>query len=372
MFHRLALCMMFAVPMACGSNAAQRSATSPSPTPTASNGLPQTTAYEVQANPQPSLAAGANVTAPDGMWTWIPVPETFCGNGNTTGFAVNLQSSSNALLILYDGGGACYDTLTCYELNTAANVATGYDATDFATDLPMLQGNYLISNRQDPNNPLANVNMAFIPYCTGDVHDGNQVVLYSKAPQATHHVGFRNGQIFTQLLAATLPHVTQVYLAGFSAGGFGATFHYADTQQTFPNVRIDLINDSGSSFPGIPAHASWGGMAPDTCPTCDQNDFTTFIEAISHGNPNSRLGILSYSQDTILPLFFNITTAQFTADLNNYATTLDTLPNTKYFFESGAGHVLLDDEGLTINGTSIATWLQRMVGGDPNWMSLKN
>ena len=363
--------MMPVVLMACGSSAAHPS-TSPTPTASGTTSTTATTAYTVQANPQPALAAGANVTAPDGVWTWIPVPEAFCGNGNTTGFAVNLNSSSNELLILYDGGGACYDTLTCYTLNTAANVASGYSANDFANDLPTLESNYLISNRQDPNNPLAQVNMAFIPYCTGDIHDGNQVVLYPKAPQATHHVGFRNGQVISQLLAATLPHTAHVYLAGFSAGGFGATFHYADTQQIFGDVRIDLINDSGSSFPGILAHPSWGGMAPSTCPTCDQNDFTTFIEAISHGNPNSRLGILSYSADTVLPLFFNITSAQFTADLNAYATTLDTLPNAKYFFENGAGHVLLDDENLAIGGTSLGTWIQQMVSDDPSWTSLKN
>ena len=276
--------------VACGSNSTPPStSSSPIPEPV---GISSTasSAYVVEANPQPALAAGATVSAPDSQWTWISVPEAFCGNGNTTGFAVNLKSTSHELLIVYDGGGACYDNLTCYVLKAASNVATGYDASDFAIDQPALESNLLLANRQDPNNPLANVNMAFIPYCTGDVHDGNQVVTYTGASQSTHHVGFRNGQVFTQLLAATLPGTEHIWVAGFSAGGFGATFHYADTQQAFPGVRVDLINDSGSSFPGIQAHASWGGMAPSTCPTCDQNDFTSFIEAISHGNPSSRPG----------------------------------------------------------------------------------
>ncbi len=355
---------------ACGSNAA-KPASSASPAPTGSS-TTATAAFTVEANPQPALATNANFTAPDSVWTWIPVPQTFCGNGNTTGFAVSLKPTSHELLIVYEGGGACYDSLTCYELNTASNVATGYGASDFMTDLPALESNYLITSRLDPNNPLAQVNMVFIPYCTGDVHDGNQVVTYTGATQATHHVGFRNGQVITQLLAATLPGLQHIWVAGFSAGGFGATFHYADTQQAFPGVRIDLINDSGSSFPKITAHASWGGMAPSTCPSCDQNDFTSFIEAISHGNPNSRLGILSYTTDTVLPLFFDITPAQFTTDLTAYETTLDALPNAKYFVKTGAGHVLLDDGTLTAGGTNIETWLRLMVTDDPAWASDKN
>lgn len=325
--------------------------------------------YVVDANPQTMPTSFSPITgANPNTWTWVPVADAVCANGNATGFAVNLVPNSNDLLIIYEGGGACFSALTCYALQTASYVTTGYDQNTFATEQSALEATFFVTNRQDPNNPFAAMNMAYIPYCTGDIHDGNQVVTYDGESHETHHVGFRNGQIFTRLLGATLPNVNHVWLSGFSAGGFGTVFHYPDTQSVFMGARVDLIDDSGSSFPGLGAYASWGEALP-TCASCNGNDFPSFVEAFSASSPNSRFAFLSYTQDTVLPRFFNISETQFTQDLNTYATTLNALPNAKYFFYSGSGHVLLDNEALTIGGEGIAPWLQQMVAGDPNWTS---
>lgn len=308
------------------------------------------------------------ITANTNTWTWVPVADAFCANGNSTGFAVNMASNSNDLLIIYEGGGACYDPFTCYVADAASYISTGYGETDFQTELASTTfADLFVANRQDPNNPFAAMNIAYIPYCTGDIHDGNQVVTYQGMKTETHHVGYRNGQIFTRMLQATLPNVNHVWVSGFSAGGFGATLHYTDTQTAFAGAQVDLIDDSGSAFPGFSGYPSWAPMYP-TCSGCEPNNFVTFVQAFSAANPNSRFGFLSYTTDTVLPTYFNITSTQFTQDLNTYATTLNPLPNVKYFFLQGSGHVLLINEGATINGETLPTWLQQMVSESNTWL----
>ena len=312
--------------------------------------------------------------APAAVWSWIDVPGAVCGNGSPTGFAVNLNPNSDRLLILYEGGGACYDALSCYVLHTAAYVTTGYNEETFRTnrgELERLQ-TFAVTDRQDPNNPFADISFAYIPYCTGDVHGGTNVIRYpGPYKQPIHHVGFLNGQLFTQVLAQALPQVQHVWVSGYSAGGFGATFHYADTQEQFPQARIDLIDDSGESFPDTPLHDSWGLNLPEDCDTCDRNNFASLVQYYSRTYPQSRFATLSYSDDRVLPLYFHLSKEQFAAKMRDYEAVLDALPNTRYFVFSGTGHVLMRKKNPVINDKTLAAWLTDMVNDEAEWQSYK-
>ena len=65
------------------------------------------------------LAAGADAGAPDAgppfggvperTWTWIPVDGMRCMNGSATGIGVSVDESSDQLMILLEGGGACFN-----------------------------------------------------------------------------------------------------------------------------------------------------------------------------------------------------------------------------------------------------------------------
>src|SRR2546430_2485329 len=44
------------------------------------------------------------LSATPGTWTWIDVPESKCQDGTPTGFAINVQDTSD-LFIFYEGGG---------------------------------------------------------------------------------------------------------------------------------------------------------------------------------------------------------------------------------------------------------------------------
>src|SRR5262245_37715913 len=72
------------------------------------------------------------IGAPEFAWTWIPFENSTCANGASTGIGVNLSSLSNRVAIFLAGGGACWDELTCYTLDTAAFIESGFGETEFA------------------------------------------------------------------------------------------------------------------------------------------------------------------------------------------------------------------------------------------------
>lgn len=334
-------------------------------------------------------AAPTPITAPDDTWTWVPFDNAFCADGTSTGIGVNLNSSSTRVLIYLEPGGACWSDITCYSLDLAVNFTTGYSESTFKTDLAMamspsgfdVTGGFW--DRSAPENPFADYNWVFVPYCTGDIHAGDNVVTYTdpKGPMTAHHVGYKNISAYLERLVPTFPKADRVILAGSSAGGFGAAVNWWQTQQAFGKIRVDLIDDSGTpmppdvettSNPDEPAQrAAWNVAAtlPKGCTAC-----ATRLDAIlGYYNsiyPDHRAALLSYTQDTVLPGFFGITQAAFTTGLQEEITTNFTPGATfKYFTNDAMGHVLWTDPQLTTGTVTLQQFLTQMVTDDASWAS---
>src|SRR2546423_10974885 len=63
---------------------------------------------------------GDPLTTTMNAWSWVDFPDSSCDDGSATGIGVN-QGSSNNLLVFMNGGGACWDYLTCFQINTAVH-----------------------------------------------------------------------------------------------------------------------------------------------------------------------------------------------------------------------------------------------------------
>jgi hypothetical protein len=101
---------------------------------------------------------------------WIQVKpggDTVCARGSEFSFFVH-SGTVNRLVVGFDGGGACWDTFTCSKANP-----TFTDSVDESDD-PNTQrdGVFDLTN---PENPFKDWFAVYIPYCTGDVHWGDQV-----------------------------------------------------------------------------------------------------------------------------------------------------------------------------------------------------
>jgi hypothetical protein len=84
--------------------------------------------------------------------------------------------------------------------------------------------------------------------------------------------------------------------------------------------------------------------------------------------PTHRGALLSYTQDSVLPTYYGITTSQFTTGLSEHVTNQFT-PNANLgaFLENTSGHVLFFDPTLTAGSKSLETWITQMVTDDPAW-----
>lgn len=318
------------------------------------------------------------IEAPEKTWTWVPFEDAHCANGSPTGIGVSLSSTSSHVLIYMMGGGACWNELTCYVLKSAVNIESGFGATEFDAVAPYLNGS--LFDRNDPDNPLADASFVLVPYCTGDLHAGaNAQAEYGG--KKTLHVGFQNMAAYLSRLSATFPTANHVLLSGSSAGGFGATFNWIATSEAFAAARVDLLDDSGPPLP--PPYlseslegqwrAAWNLNAtlPSDCAEC-MTDISALVDYHAMKMPNSRSGLLSFTQDGVIGQYLGISGAQVEEGLSVLAGAMAQYPNTKFYYTTGTDHVLLGKEqDISQNGVSLKKWIAALWTDDPTWDSVK-
>ncbi len=311
-------------------------------------------------------AIDALATSGDGAWQWHPVEDSACGDGSPTGFGLNVSAkASRSLAIFFQGGGACRDYFECYILHTAANL-DGYSEEHFRSDLETLV-TFPLNDRNHPGNPFAGMHLAWFPYCTGDLHAGHRVADYG-----AYHVGGDNTAKYIEALASRFARVKDVWLVGFSAGGFGAVLNWKVAQQAFRHATIHLIDDSGLAFADSSAvPEQWEVIeAPIDCDGCQQ-DMSRILPYIARRSPKSRVGWISYETDTTLPYFLSLARGDFREDLQTFAEEIDAsgLSNLAYFYAQGEGHVVsshADEDGFL---KQYIVWLGKMVKHDEGWES---
>ena len=167
---------------------------------------------------------------PARTWTWFDIPGAFCRDGSPAGFGLNLDPASRKTVFFLEGGGACFDAVTC--AGNPANI----------TSKSMSGG---IFDRTIAANPVAEWNQVYVPYCTGDVHSGNNPDGTVAGVGRQRFVGYANTRIFLETLAATFPDTARLLVTGASAGGFGAAANYGQAVRIFPSIPVNLVDDAG-------------------------------------------------------------------------------------------------------------------------------
>ncbi len=322
--------------------------------------------------PDPELGNPIEATA--GPWMWVDFPDSTCANGTSTGIAVNLSPSNGPVLIYLEGGGSCVDEQSCWIEPTAVNMASGYGQQDF--NASAMGGGFF--DRGDVDNPFRNASYVYVPYCTGDAHMGSNTPVYGST--TTHHSGYDNLGAFLARVVPTFPSATRVYLAGSSAGGYGAAYNWHRTQQMFGSIAVDLINDSG---PWLPAphlsesreqtwRSAWNLDAnwPAGCSEC-LDDLDAIYSFTAQQFPASRGALLSHVSDTIIASVFGL-------DGPGMAGALAALmikrfkphANLQGFIVAGDGHVLWNAPQTQHGDTTLMQWLTLMVDHDAGWTTV--
>jgi hypothetical protein len=313
-----------------------------------------------------------------GEWTWVPIAGAECEDGSPTGVAVSPGPGPD-LVVFLNGGGACWDYLSCavLDLATGGPFAEAEFAALRGTDLP---GSIL--DRALPGNPYADATLVFVPYCTGDVHAGSRVATYVGAggSRTWRHVGRLNLEALLPRLHATFPSPRRLVVTGASAGGFGALLTYDLFRRTWPSAAGVLVDDSGPPLAGQAVsplvidswRRSWGvdDLLGPLCGTPCQESFGPLLPAVAARWPADRLALLSSLRDAVIAGYFQLTGAELEAALRQTAeTVVAPLPGARVFLVPGDGHTMLGAPARFTQGVPLLEWLAQQASGDEGWTS---
>jgi hypothetical protein len=318
------------------------------------------------------------IHAPSNTWTWVDVGGSVCDDGSQTGIGVNRQADDK-LLIYFEGGGACGDYASCYQANTAAHGPFGAPELVLVAPSLSLSG---VLDRSAARNPFADYSLVYIPYCTGDLHAGDQIVTYSLLSDVRmyHHVGHTNALLALDRIVATWPNLKKLVVSGISAGGYGASANYIQFRARWPGASAYLVDDSGpllrmsdTSMLLETWFEKWGvyDWLGDVCPACN-TDISQLYPTLSATFPADRMALLSSLNDAVISGFYSKSSDVFQAELLALATmVIDPLPRFARFFVDGTSHTMLPvPEAFSTKGVDLWTWLTRMVSDDPAWATV--
>ena len=313
-----------------------------------------------------------------GVWTWIDFPDSSCDDGSPTGIGVSPGTGPD-LVVFLNGGGACWDYLTCYVLSTAARGPFGRPQFE-ALQATLLPNSFL--DRDLAGNPFREASMVFVPYCTGDIHGGDRVATYAGAggSRAYHHVGHANLVAFLRRVAVTWPSPRRLVLSGASAGGFGSVLNYETFRSLWPASRSYLIDDSGPPLEkGAVSqalldawYASWGldSVLDPLCGAACRTDLSAGLAAVARKYPQDRMALLSSVRDEVISGYYQIDGGQLEAALGALAAdVIAPAPNARFFFVSGSTHTMLGKPVAFVEGVPLLRWLEQQWTDDPAWTS---
>lgn len=325
------------------------------------------------------LPPGMAITATNESWTWVPFPDSHCGNGSPAGIGVNLTNRSNRVFVYMMGGGACWDDSTCYGLGTATNINVDYTEAQFNRDLSSYR-RLAAFDRTDMTNPFRDANFVFIPYCTGDVHGGDKVNVYDESmpERRTYHHGTRNVSLFLQRLMPTFATADRIWLTGSSAGGVGAMLNWPKFIAAFPSARVDVLDDGGQLCDANNGRArdwrrAWALPVPPDCPECATSLAANVVWMHRTYAAGRRSGLLATLQDSTLRGFYTTNATNFeTATRALLTQAYDPNPTTKYFVLPGSMHTFWGGYSTiaAADGTRLRDWITAWATDDASWSNV--
>ncbi len=176
-------------------------------------------------------------------WTRIePGGETICSRGTDYAFFVR-RGTVNKLVVGFDGGGACWDTISCSEQSPI------FSDSVTADDNPATMSDGILDFK-DPENPFSDWYGVFVPYCTGDIHWGDAVVTYPATgdyPEVTiYHKGFVNASAVMSWIYDHFAAPEVIFVTGVSAGSYGSLMFAPYLMDHYPESRAVQSGDSGA------------------------------------------------------------------------------------------------------------------------------
>ncbi|MBK7060456.1 MAG: hypothetical protein IPH51_08080 [Rubrivivax sp.] len=310
------------------------------------------------------------------------------------------KGKSRNLVIYLEGGGACWDDLTCtfpYDSRLPTGVPQFYSAAMASSEKPAQLGGLFNLNRSD--NPVKDWDMVYVPYCTGDLHSGTTTGTYINAghPAYQHlpgqfdirHQGFSNLMVVLDWVKRNVQAPARVLVAGSSAGGYGASINFPWVRTLFPAAQMRVLADAsqGVTTPnwdqGTPGRGSWQVQLPPWAINMNPAAVSgpELLRLAAQAHPDVRVAQFSTNFDLEQVQFYGVMkeyygpgsacpypvldwNRQMVSTMRSYA---QTLPNYRHYLAAGTYHTILTGNDFYTErtfGVAFNDWLGAMVAAD--------
>lgn len=293
-----------------------------------------------------------------------------CLDGSAYNMSTRDQQSDD-LVIFLEGGGGCWSEL-CLANETAEPGVPRRGILD-----PDLAGN-----------PLANANVAYFPYCDGSLFAGDvdhTEADYGKPNNIEYQRGLKNLSAGLDVTVGTFPNPSRIILAGNSGGAFGTIFALPLVRQLYPDVPIEVINDSGLGVAVddnpdfiLGRIEDWNavGFFPENgCPDCLVNGhMTEYFRWQMQEDPNFRLAMLTSKQDFVIgTVFLGVGNTAFETSVLRELPAIETFAEGRMrsWIQNGSAHTFIQrDVTATAGGVTALDWLSAFLDRrDDDWQS---
>jgi hypothetical protein len=263
--RRLAVALLTAVAIAsaCGgdtTNAGTTTSTTPEPTITTST----TTAAPTTAAPTTVPESSTTTTtttepATTGEWVVHDADGCVCADGSDYQY-LTWAGDPDKVVIFLQGGGACFTAETC-EIGGPAQSFSH----DIVADLEAARSGGFrrgLFDFDNPENPVGDWSVIYLPYCTGDVFLGTRAHTYSDEVTISH-TGNLNARKGVEHLLANHPGATHVFVTGSSAGAVPAPLVAGLVAEQYPDADVAALGDGAGGYGANPVvmgflNAQWG------------------------------------------------------------------------------------------------------------------
>lgn len=350
--------------------------------PTTTTAEPTTTAA-----PPPTVASAGYETSDLGEG-WIEIDHVAapgevpcqCSDGSDWNFyAREGAAASSKVMVLFEGGGGCWNELTCTPSTGVYKQRVSDDRENYeATELSDISG---IFDATNPANPLSEYTVVFVPYCTGDTHLGNAEVTYGD-DLVIQHRGAVNAQAAMDWVVETYPDVDDLFVTGMSAGSIPTPLFAGLLADDLPSARVVALADASGAYPTAPEFsaviAANGSM--EIVPEWDVYAGAT---ADDLGIPALMWGTASHNPDIVLARYDNAYDGVQSAFRSFLGITADDLATdilaidaeieqnsrpVSSYVAPGDDHTILMSDRLyteTVEGVAFVDWLTDLVEGTP-------
>ena len=307
--------------------------------------------------------------------------DTICSRGTEYAFFVR-PGTVNKVVVDFIGGGACWNELTCGVADAIFNPDIENVRAAIEANVP--QGFY---DHEHADNPFKDWYHVVIPYCTGDIHWGDNTATYGTGEDEVtiHHKGAVNTRAVLDWVYDGFSAPEDVLVTGCSAGAYGSVMWAAHIAEHYRDTRVLQFGDSGAgiitqeffqdSFPSWNAEQAFptwiSGLDPDEVNVLEL-ELGDLYAGLANHYPRHQFSQYNTAFDDNQVFYFTAMGGSGAEEWSekmhaSIASIQAAAPSFASIIPTGEQHCILPfDNFYTVNvdGTRLTDWLATMVSGD--------